>query len=485
MLYKQRFNTFIRLYGDIGFITNRDNNNDRVFDKSGAIFIKPLSRTPRQLSDIVSEIANEFVNVDRSVLEKDVVEFYSVLEEDYFVISGTDETELNKKDVKFSYNEVDPKTIKSDFRPNKERANITSKEFFSEFFKENSYISSLQIEITSKCNERCIHCYIPHDDKITNMDYDLLFKALDQFRDMGGLNLIISGGEPMLHPRFVDIIKRLENYDFSLQVFSNLTLVDDAVIDALKNARLLNMQVSLYSMKPDVHDYITKIPGSFEKTKNEILRFIENDIPLTISCPTMKQNWDGYAEVINWSQEHKVLVHTDDGLFARYDHSVDNLDNRLDLNEVESIIKTSLEYDNIYQGRVIRDEKGIFSGRKTDRSNESICSIGTTSLCISPDGNVFPCPAWHDYVLGNIHKQTLSELWHDSPKLLYLRSLRKKDLPEKCKICADSEFCVFCLNRNANENPENDPFKINERFCKVAALNKKIVSEWREKQLNV
>jgi radical SAM protein with 4Fe4S-binding SPASM domain len=484
MLYRQRFNTFVRFYGDVCYICNRDNNNDRIFDTSGAVFIKPLSRSPRKFDDIVSEIADAFIDVDKQILEKDIIEFYSILEKDRFIISGIDETELNKKDTKFSYSEVDPKTIKSDFRPLEQRSYVTTKDFMKDFFKNKLYISSLQIEITSLCNERCIHCYIPHADKTTNMDYSVLFDVLDQFRDMGGLNLIISGGEPMAHPRFVDIITRLQEYDFSLQIFSNLTLVNDTVIKVLKDARLLNVQVSLYSMDPDIHDSITKLPGSLEKTKKSILRFIENDIPLNVSCPTMGKNWNGYADVINWSQAHKIYAHTDDGLFARYDHSTDNLDSRLGLNEVESIIKTSLEYDDIYSGRVLRDEGGFIRGKKIDRSNDIICPIGQTSLCMSPDGDVFPCPAWHDYVVGNIHNETLVEIWNNSPRLQYLRSLRRKDLPQKCQTCDDSEFCVFCLNRNANENPENDPFKINDRFCKVAALNKKIVSDWRQNKLS-
>jgi hypothetical protein len=46
-------------------------------------------------------------------------------------------------------------------------------------------------------------------------------------------------------------------------------------------------------------------------------------------------------------------------------------------------------------------------------------------------------------------------------------------------ICEDRHFCAMCMVRNANEDPEGNPLKINEHFCKVAALNRKIVLDWK------
>jgi hypothetical protein len=94
----------------------------------------------------------------------------------------------------------------------------------------------------------------------------------------------------------------------------------------MKANRLSSVQVSLYSMNPAVHDSITKLPGSFEKTMDGILKLIENDIPLQISCSTMKQNKGDYVDVLNWAQGHKVRAITGYIMMARYDHSTGNLD---------------------------------------------------------------------------------------------------------------------------------------------------------------
>jgi radical SAM protein with 4Fe4S-binding SPASM domain len=192
----------------------------------------------------------------------------------------------------------------------------------------------------------------------------------------------------------------------------------------------------------------------------------------------MKQNKNCYVDVLNWAHEHRCRATTDYIMMARYDHTTDNLDNRLSLGEVEKIINDIIENDTDYQQEVCGND---FEERDTrDRSNDIVCGVCVSSICMVANGNVYPCAGWQDYVVGNVHEQTLKDIWDNSPKVKYLRSLRKKDFP-KCRTCSDRSFCAMCMVRNANENASGDPLKINEHFCRVAALNRKIVLEWKEK----
>jgi radical SAM protein with 4Fe4S-binding SPASM domain len=248
----------------------------------------------------------------------------------------------------------------------------------------------------------------------------------------------------------------------------------------MKEGTLCNVQVSLYSMDPDIHDSITKLPGSFEKTKSAILKLIENNIPVQISCPTMKQNKNCYKDVLSWAHENKCRAQTDFIMIARYDHSTDNLDNRLSLEETGDVTTDIVNNDIVYQQRILSPEfESMYTDHK-DVSNDLICGVCTSTLCMISNGNVYPCSGWQDYILGNVTETPLKEIWGNSPKVKYLRSLRKKDFPE-CLNCEDKEFCSLCMVRNANE-ANGDIFKINKHFCKVAALNRKIVMDWKEKQ---
>lgn len=479
MLYRQKFDTFIRIYDEVGYITNRCNFNDQVTDKSGAVFLRALSRKPKDLNELVSEIAAAYINADINTITQDVKEFYKFLEEDGFIISGETPEDLDRKDVRFSYTALRPKTIRKDFTPDVFRADNDTQHYLENHFKNNPQLTHFQIELTSRCNERCVHCYIPHERKIDDIDPKLFYTVLKQCRDIGVLALTLSGGEPMLHPNFIDFLRKAKEYDFSINILSNLTLLTDDIIAEMKANRLSSVQVSLYSMNSDVHDAITKSPGSFTKTRDAILKLIENDIPLQISCPVMKQNKKCFIDVAKWAEAQKVRADPDYIMMARYNHTTDNLDNRLSLSEVGDIISDIIKSDTDYETRLI--ESDFTEEIKKDISNDPLCGVCISSICMVANGNIYPCAGWQDYVCGNVNETPLKDIWDSSPKVQYLRNLRKKDLPE-CIDCEDRHFCAVCMVRNANEDPDGNPLKINKHFCKVAALNRKIVLDWKEKQ---
>lgn len=480
MLYKQRFDTFIRNYDDIGYICNKKNDHDMIVDKMGAVFLSALSRTPQSLDELFLKIVTQFVNIDNETIKNDIIEFYVMLEEDGFIVSGQTEEKLDAKDKRFSYANIDPITIKNDFTPIIKRSEVYSQTFLVDHFKKKPHLTSLQIELTSRCNERCLHCYIPHENKHTDIEDSLFDQVLEQSKEMGLLTIVLTGGEPMMHPHFIQYLRKIQKYDFEINLLSNLTLLNDDIVKELKASRISGVQVSLFSMKPEVHDSITMVKGSFYKVQNAILKLIENDIPLQISCVLMKQNKNDFIDILKWANKNKVRAITDYIMMGRYDHSTSNLDNRLVLNEVENIIKTIIENDDEYKNKISNIDFNVLDQRES--SEDIVCNVCMSTLGMVANGSVYPCVGWQSNTLGNLKTESLQQIWENSPKVKSLRNIRKKDFPE-CLRCEDRMFCTMCMVRNANENDEGNPFKLNTHFCKIAALNKKLVSDWKNKIL--
>ncbi|MCR5045796.1 MAG: PqqD family peptide modification chaperone [Treponema sp.] len=484
MLYRQKKDTYIRNYDGVGYITSTGIFNDRCTNESGTVFLRALSRKPHTLDELVDKIAPQFIGVDRDTIKKDAEEFYETLVIDGFIVKGETEEELNAKDKGFTYNAVQPKTAREDFTPTIQRADSDTQEFLEKHFKDKPHLTSFQIELTSRCNERCVHCYIPHDLKLFDISEELYYNALEQLSKMGVLSVTLSGGECMCHPKFKEFLRAAKNYDFYVNILSNLTLLDDEIIQIMKEGNVSSVQTSLYSMIPEHHDAITTVKGSFYKTRDNILRLIENDLPLHVSCPTMKGNKDDYGDVMKWCHEHKIRAQTDYIMMAEFNHETSNLANRLSVEECGKVISDIIADDEDYKKAILAPDFVERCNQNQFNPERRLCGVGVSSCCMVANGNVYPCAGWQEMVLGNLKKDTLENIWNNSEKIKWLRTLKMKDLGNgECCKCDKAAFCAPCLVRNANESPTGNPLEINRHFCAVAAKNKQLVLEWRKSLL--
>ena len=109
-------------------------------------------------------------------------------------------------------------------------------------------------------------------------------------------------------------------------------------------------------MNPEIHDFITTVKGSFEKTKASIEKLVAADIPIQISCPIMKANRIGYEKVLDYAQKLKVKAQTDYIMMARADLDTENLANRLSLEETEELLRNiiAVSYTHLTLTTILR-----------------------------------------------------------------------------------------------------------------------------------
>ena len=473
MYYKLKANSFFRNYNNIGYIVNIPNNSDRVVNESGALFLSLLSYKAQSLKELSNIALNKFVNVSLIELQNDMKDFYDRFYFEDFLIRGESEEECNNLE-KISISNA---TIKNQFNSYEMQNNIGTQEFLEKYFAKNPKLLNFQIELTSKCNERCIHCYIPHEDKLYNIDDNLYFQTIKQLKDIGIISISLSGGEPMLHPNFLEFLKYAQDSDFYVKVFTNLTLLNEEIIKQMKNNRT-SVYVSLYSMNEVNHDAITQMKGSFNKTKSNILKLIENNIPVYINCPIMDYNKNDYNEVYKWAKDLNLEVRVDYDIMARCDLTTDNLEHRLKTKEMEDIIINILDNNKENQKQTASKE---LNKDKEYTSDRDLCGACITSCCIDAKGNVYPCTGWN-YNCGNLNETSLKDIWEKSPQMLYIRSLNRKDF-NKCVDCKDIDYCFMCMAKNANESKTGNPLEINNHFCDVARMNRQVIENWRKKNL--
>ena len=399
------------------------------------------------------------------------------------MVIGNTEEELNKKDLDFSYAMENPKTLATDFtQSTKEQIWQDTETFLLEHDETKPRLASLEFEITSRCNERCIHCYIPNGKKDAGFDmsFDKFKYILDQFASMGGIHVTLSGGEALLNKDIVKMLRYCREKDLMISLLTNLSYMRDELIPILKEVNVSLVQVSLYSMDSAIHDTITTVKGSFEKTKAAIEKLHDADIPVQISCPLMKANKEGYDKVLQYAKSLKMNAQTDYIMMGESNFDTSNLANRLSLEETGKVIEDILEYDQDYQ-QEMEEIEAISTIDMEEYKNMPLCGAGINNLCVTVNGDIYPCSGWQAYVVGNVFHNSLKDIWENSPKLESVRKVKRKDFP-KCLTCAARDFCNMCLVRNFNES-HGDMFKINNHFCKVAFLNKQLVEKWMKKNI--
>lgn len=472
--YRLARDTFVRSIGDFVHIYSQLTKHDCVFLATGGLFAKALSRNPKSFEELFSEIAAPFIPETTVELKPDLLEFLENLVADRYLVSGETEEECAAKDTHFSYSE-NPKTL---FTYNAQQSTDDAvfypdtQTVLNGEYRRHPHIHSCQIETTNRCNERCIHCYIPHELKNVTLPYEVIESVLEQLHEIGTLELTLSGGEFFCHPAAERILRKARELDFSISVLSNITLLTPRMIEVLKEVNPSVVQTSLYSVIPAEHDHITQLSGSCEKTKASIEALIKASIPVQISCPVMATNYRTYKEVLKYAHERNCKAQTDFVMMARYDFTTDNLAERLTTEQTRDLVRDIVHFDKDYLDMV---GNPVPEPPYEEWSRKPYCGVGLDKLCIAADGIVYPCSGWQGMPCGNVREQPIKDIWECSPQLNKLRKLTKAAIA-KCHDCEDRRFCAPCLVRNFNESG-GDYLKPAKHFCDAARVTREVVEE--------
>src|SRR5437667_111788 len=155
---------------------------------------------------------------------------------------------------------------------------------------------SVQVDVTYRCNERCVHCYLDHDDH-GEMTTAEIKDLLDQLAAAGVFFLVFSGGEVFLRRDFFELLEYARSLMFSVKVKTNAVMIRESQADRLAELGLDGVQISVYSHRPEVHDGITKLPGSLKRTVAGARLLRERGVKVIFANVLMRQNAFDYEGV--------------------------------------------------------------------------------------------------------------------------------------------------------------------------------------------
>jgi len=294
---------------------------------------------------------------------------------------------------------------------------------------------SLVLELTYRCNERCIHCYCPENRDLDDMPTQVVLNLLKEFREMGGFRLQLTGGELLLRKDILTILTAAKEHGFLVDIITNLTLLSPEILEGLIALAPREVGCSVYSADPKIHDEITQVPGSFEKTMNSVSRLRREGIPVLLKSPLMKNTISGWQAIKELAEKNQCGWQCDLSITPRNDGGQNPLDLRVwDESAVKTLFSSSL-YNISAKDEAISDRRGA-------SPDAVLCGAGASGLAISPDGTIRPCIGLMDK-LGHYPSDSLKEIWRDSPWFEQWKSRRLSEI-ESCRECDKVGYCSRC-----------------------------------------
>lgn len=323
--------------------------------------------------------------------------------------------------------------------------------------REQRVLHDVSLELTYKCNLDCFFCYNDVNKKGAPLDLAQYKTLLEDLAEMQTMYLMLTGGEPMVHPHFFEIGRMTRDLGFVVRVRTNGHSLSKTNALRLKNeVDPYVVEVSLHGATAETHDKQTRISGSFAKLIKNIGYCL--DIGLNVSVVSTPTAWN----------EHEIdemfELCDEIGVPLRFQGPVAPRDNG-DLTPLQ-ITPQQSTWDKVavlYKSRGIRaDEKTPIAkpieidvgsiGQKTEDETKSSCGVGVAGVDIDPYGNVQACMHLQESA-GNLHKNSIREIWNDSPLFTRARA-RSIEAAKRFEESAPRQLGahMYCLAVEENLN---------------------------------
>jgi radical SAM protein with 4Fe4S-binding SPASM domain len=288
------------------------------------------------------------------------------------------------------------------------------------------------LELSDRCNEVCVHCYQVQGKK-GELSTGEWRQILDQLAAEGVLMLTLSGGEVTLRKDFLELLAYARKKGFAVRLFTNGLTMTRELAEKIAEQHVVDVEISLYSTRADVHDFVTGVPGSFDKTVQGIRYLHELGVAVTIKAVMMNVNQAELPAYPAFAAELGVHFRIDStGLVPRegYDRAPQALNpDRAHVEQLERQLRVQKKRDPAAQPT---------SGLRP--ASRKVCGAART-LHVEPNGEMRPCTLL-EVDLGDVRSESPGAIF-ESERARGVRGLTWGDL-HGCRVCELARRCSRC-----------------------------------------
>lgn len=329
------------------------------------------------------------------------------------------------------------------------------------------------IALTHRCNLRCVHCYLGCERHAATeggeRDAAFWISVLEQAAAAGCLNLLITGGEPLLRPDFAEIYVRAKRLGLLITVFTNATLVDEAILELFADLPPQLVEITLYGATAGVYEQVTGVQGSHGRCLDGATALRRRGIRVGFKSMILTENRREIPAMRRLAAEQGVDFRLDPALFPCKDGHRGPLSHRIPPEEAVAMEMEDPGY---------REKAVIYHQRLRDMppGNRLFgCLAGLTGFHVDPSGFLVPClmvaaPA-QDLRTGDF----LTGWRHVIP------AFREQEIRTgyECHRCEKRHLCGACPATVAMET--GTPFQKAEYICRLGSERHRVILEELQK----
>jgi radical SAM protein with 4Fe4S-binding SPASM domain len=335
-------------------------------------------------------------------------------------------------------------------------------------------LREFKIEVTHRCNLYCIHCSSEGSPSSNiSMDKTDCLRILNEAIQMGVQEVAFSGGEPLLWPHLKDAIILAKEGSMRVSIYTSGNVSDiNHKLSMIKNLNVDRCIYSIFASFQEMHDRITRKPGSFIATLKAVSYSASIGLTTEFHFVPFSENIKEIDKIANLSYELGIKRIS---VLRFVPHGRGQLQHGFILNSSQNVD---------LRNAIIRLRNNGYDIRTGSPYNilmldeQPQCCSGIDRITIGPDLRIFPCDAFKkikaDDLVGTmdfskLYGATLSECWEKSPFLKAVRRYLTTDFAEPCSSCNELESCLSgCLAQKAliynNLDKRPDPLCLKNNF---------------------
>lgn len=304
-------------------------------------------------------------------------------------------------------------------------------------------------ELTPRCNLSCKMCYVhmsPEEQARTGKELtaeqwiQLGRDAVDQ----GMIYLLLTGGEPLLRPDFVEIYSALIQMGLLISVNTNGTLLTREIIDCFQKFRPEKVNVTLYGTSAETYGALCGNARGFEAAVRGVRMLKDAGIRVNLNTTFTRYNLDDMDAIIDFAKSEKIPVRMSSYIFppVRNQHAPDPLNLSAEEQGRAAAYFDLATMDDEQRAKRKNYIRNLVDGKNDTKdipeSKVSSCMAGRGAFWISWDGNMYPCGMLSDFS-QDVLNQEFRVAWHNT-----CESVKTMLLPAECSACQYASICATC-----------------------------------------